>query len=43
MRDRLIHHYFGVNLNDVWYTVKIDIPVLKDEILAILHDMETEK
>lgn len=43
MRDRLIHHYFGVNLKAVWDTVKIDIPVLKDEILAILHDMETEK
>ncbi len=36
MRDRLIHHYFGVNLKDVWYTVKVDIPVLKDEIMAII-------
>jgi uncharacterized protein with HEPN domain len=43
MRDRLIHHYFGVDLKAVWTTVKIDIPVLKDEILAILDDMETEK
>jgi uncharacterized protein with HEPN domain len=24
MRDRLIHHYFGVNLEDVWHTVKVD-------------------
>lgn len=43
MRDRLIHHYFGVNLKDVWYTVKVDIPALKNEILAILDDLETEK
>lgn len=43
MRDRLIHHYFGVNLKDVWYTVKVDIPALKNEILAILDDQEIEK
>lgn len=43
MRDRLIHHYFGVDLKAVWTTVKIDIPVLKDEILAILDDIATEK
>jgi uncharacterized protein with HEPN domain len=43
MGDRLIHHYFGVNLKDVWYTVKFDIPVLKNEILAILNFQETEK
>jgi uncharacterized protein with HEPN domain len=43
MRDRLIHHYFGVNLKDFWYPVKFDIPVLKNEILAILNFQETEK
>jgi uncharacterized protein with HEPN domain len=43
MRDRLIHNYFGVNLNDIWYTVKVDIPTLKDEILVMLDAPETEK
>jgi len=43
MRDRLIHHYFGVNLNAVWETVKIDLPILKGEILVILDVLETEK
>ena len=43
MRDRLIHHYFGINLEDVWHTVKVDIPALKDEILVILDVLETEK
>ena len=43
MRDRLIHHYFGINLEDVWHTVKVDIPALKDEILVILDILETEK
>jgi len=43
MRDRLIHHYFGINLEDVWHTVKVDIPALKDEILVILDILETKK
>jgi uncharacterized protein with HEPN domain len=43
MRDQLIHHYFGVNLEDVWHTVKVDIPALKDKILMLLHVLENEK
>ena len=33
MRDKLIHAYFGVDLEEVWNTAKKDIPYLK-EILA---------
>jgi uncharacterized protein with HEPN domain len=29
MRDKLIHEYFGVNLNVVWKTVKEEIPLIK--------------
>ncbi|MEM2109997.1 MAG: DUF86 domain-containing protein [Candidatus Odinarchaeota archaeon] len=29
MRDRLIHEYFGVDLEIVWKTVKSDLPALK--------------
>jgi len=29
MRDKLIHDYFGVDLETVWLTTKEDIPVLK--------------
>ena len=32
MRDRLIHAYFGVNLDEVWKTIKEDLPFLKDKI-----------
>lgn len=32
MRDKLIHAYFGVDLDAVWKTVKKDIPSLKKEI-----------
>ncbi|WP_406662560.1 HepT-like ribonuclease domain-containing protein [Methanolobus sp. ZRKC3] len=30
MRDKLIHAYFGVDLEEVWNTVKRDIPELKE-------------
>lgn len=28
-RDRAIHHYFGMDLNVIWDTVVMDVPVLK--------------
>jgi uncharacterized protein with HEPN domain len=32
MRDRLIHQYFGVNLELVWATVKKSVPELEKKI-----------
>jgi uncharacterized protein with HEPN domain len=29
MRDKLIHHYFGVDLDAVWLTVENDLQVLE--------------
>ncbi len=43
MRDRLIHHYFGVNIERVWEVVKDDIPLLKKQIQTILEEMENKK
>ncbi len=40
MRDKLIHEYFGVNLELVWVTIKNGLPELKDQILKILKEME---
>ena len=37
MRDKLIHGYFGVDLNAVWKTVKEDIPQLKKEIKELIE------
>ena len=34
----LIHHYFGVDLNTVWLTVKEDLPFLKETVSQILTD-----
>ncbi len=36
MRDKIIHHYFGVDLNRIWNVVKYDIPKLKIQIENIL-------
>ena len=35
-RDKLIHHYFGVDLDAVWDILKEDLPHLKSQIEAIL-------
>ena len=34
-RDKMIHHYFGVDLDIVLGIIKNDIPVLKDQIMEI--------
>ena len=36
MRDKLIHNYFGVDLEKVWKVVEDEIPKLKKEIKEIL-------
>ena len=39
MRDKLIHQYFGVNLELVWKTVEIEIPRLKKAVEELLRAM----
>ncbi len=36
MRNKIIHHYFGIDYDIVWDTVKTDIPILKDAIEVII-------
>jgi len=40
-RDKLIHSYFGVDLNVVWKTISKNLPPLKDQISEILKDLES--
>ena len=40
MRDKLIHQYFGVNLDLVWETIKTKLPELKTQISEILKEIE---
>jgi uncharacterized protein with HEPN domain len=42
MRDKLIHDYFGVDIDTVWLTVIKDIPELKIQIIKILNEYKTE-
>jgi uncharacterized protein with HEPN domain len=40
MRDKLIHEYFGVDVEILWKTAKDDIPPLKPLIQSMLEDLE---
>lgn len=42
-RDKLIHHYFGVDFEILWKVVERDIPNLKQEIDKILKQEKTNK
>ena len=42
MRDKLIHDYFGVDIEKVWLTVQDDLFVLKEQVLGILKDFGQE-
>ena len=37
LRDRLIHHYFSINLDVVWEIVTTELPLLKQQIRDILR------
>jgi uncharacterized protein with HEPN domain len=39
MRDKLVHDYFGVDVEAVWKTVKNDIPFLKNQINNISKEI----
>ena len=39
-RDKMIHHYFGVDLNIIWEIISKDIPVLKMQIEKLIKDFE---
>ena len=36
LRDKLIHHYFGVDFNTIWDVIKYDLPELKKKVKGIL-------
>ncbi len=40
MRDKLIHHYFGVNIDVGWNVVQDDMSALIDTVESILQDPE---
>jgi len=42
MRDKLIHDYFGVDIEKVWDTTQDDLPILKEQVIRILRDFGNE-
>lgn len=40
MRDKLIHHYFGVSLDITWVTITEDIPGIRPVLLEIREKMK---
>lgn len=40
LRDKLIHQYFGVDIQLVWIICVRDIPVFKEHIVKIIQEIE---
>jgi uncharacterized protein with HEPN domain len=38
MRNVMVHHYFGIDLKEVWNTVCIDLPDLKAKMQELLAE-----
>ena len=43
MRDKIIHSYFDVDMEQVWKIVKDRIPAVKSAIEKILKDLERDE
>ena len=43
MRDKLIHHYFGVQLDRVWATASSILPPFREEMARLLAEVEREQ
>lgn len=42
MRDKLIHEYFGIDVDVLWKTVTQDIPQLKARIQKVIDDIDNK-
>jgi len=40
MRDKLIHHYFGIDYLIVWDVIKNEIPLLHGKIMELIQNEE---
>ena len=41
-RDRLVHHYFGVNLEIAWQVAASDLPAAAAKIRAVVDGLADE-
>lgn len=42
MRNRIAHGYFSVDVELVWKTIQNDLPLLEEQIRALLKEFEVE-
>lgn len=42
-RDRVVHHYFALDMGIVWEIVQVHLPVLRVQVEALLNDFPTEE
>lgn len=40
MRNKVVHEYFGVDLEVVWRTVQDDLPALREAVARIVAELE---
>ena len=40
LRNRIIHDYSGINLNNIWYIIEFDLIKLKKDLEEIVDDMK---
>lgn len=40
MRDKLVHYYWGVDMEIVYESVKVRLPLLKKVVQKILQELE---
>lgn len=40
MRDKLIHEYFGIDIEIVWETIKKDLPLVRSVIIAVIKELK---
>lgn len=43
MRDKLIHEYFGVDLEIIWDTIKKELPLLKPLLLDAIQSLKDKE
>ena len=43
MRDKVIHDYFGVDLQVVWKTLHRDLPALQAALTSVLADLNAQE
>ena len=40
IRNKIIHHYFGIDYDIIWDTIKTDIPILREWIESVIQAEE---